>query len=246
MARKNDKSTGMSDDRPAKVKKVKKRRWYHQVFDAYKMTRQQDPAVTWWVLATFFGVLAVALVIGLAWGPWVYMLILGLPTAALAAMFVLARRAERAAYARIEGEPGASMAALGTIRRGWSFDENPVAMDARSRTPVFRGVGRPGVVLITEGTGPVVTRLAEAERKRTARVLPDVPIHVIQVGNATGQVPLTKLVKTVRKLKPVLNKHEVAVVLKRLTALGGARLPIPKGVDPMRARPDRKGMRGGR
>ena len=44
--------------------------------------------------------------------------------------------------------------------------------------------------------------------------------------------------------RPKLTKQEVAEVNKRLTALGGVKLPVPKGVDPMRARPDRKGMRG--
>ena len=44
--------------------------------------------------------------------------------------------------------------------------------------------------------------------------------------------------------KRTLTKLEADQVKKRLKALGGARLPIPKGVDPMRARPDRKAMRG--
>ena len=55
---------------------------------------------------------------------------------------------------------------------------------------------------------------------------------------------LRKLANTVRKLRPKLTKQEVSEVDKRLTSLGGVRLPIPKGIDPTRARPDRKGMRG--
>jgi len=35
--------------------KVKKTRWYHQVWQAYQMTRKVDPAVTWIVLAVFVG-----------------------------------------------------------------------------------------------------------------------------------------------------------------------------------------------
>jgi hypothetical protein len=35
----------------------------------------------------------------------------------------------------------------------------------------------------------------------------------------------------------------VQTVHKRISTLGN-RLPIPKGVDPMRARPDRRAMRG--
>ena len=45
-------------------------------------------------------------------------------------------------------------------------------------------------------------------------------------------------------MRPAITKAEVSEVAKRLRALGAARLPIPKGVDPMRARPDRKAVKG--
>ncbi|MEK8228739.1 DUF4191 family protein [Oerskovia sp. M15] len=72
------------------------------------MTRTQDPAVTWIMLGVFVGIVAVALGIGLWWGQWVYTLIVGLPFAFLGSLFVLTRRAETAAYSRIEGQPGAA------------------------------------------------------------------------------------------------------------------------------------------
>lgn len=237
-------STGASAS-AAKPAKQKKTRWYTQVWQAYQMTRRQDPAVTWLMLAAFVGIVAVALLIGFVWGPsWLYTLLLGLPFGALAAMFILARRAEAAAYAQIEGQPGAARAALGTIRRGWSFAEEPVAVDPRTQDLVFRGIGRAGVVLVSEGPRARATKLLETERKRTSRVLPNVPITLLQSGDDDGQVPLRKLPRAVQKLRPTLTKQEVAEISKRLTALGGVRLPVPKGVDPMRARPDRKGMRG--
>jgi len=227
--------------KPAKVRKT---RWYHQVWQAYQMTRQHDPAVTWIVLAVFVGVLALGLVIGLLVHQWVYVLLLSIPFAVLGAMFVLARRAETAAYTQIEGQPGAARAALGTIRRGWTFPDEPVAVDPRTQDLVFRGVGRAGIVLVGEGPAPRIGRLLEAERKRTARVVSGAPITLIQVGDGEGQVSLRKLPRAVQKLRPQLTKAEVAEVSKRLTALGGVRLPVPKGIDPMRARPDRKGIRG--
>jgi len=240
MARQN---TGASAP-PAKPEKSKKARWYHQVWQAYQMTRKQDPAITWLMLGAFFGVIAVALAIGLVWGPWLYTLLLGTPFGALAAMFILARRAEKAAYAQIEGQPGASRAALGTIRRGWTFMEEPVVVDPRTQDLVFRGIGRAGVVLVSEGPSGRVVKLLDAERKRTYRVLPNVPVTVLQSGDGDGQVPLRKLPRVVQKLRPTLTKGETAEISKRLTALGTTRLPVPKGIDPMRARPDRKGMRG--
>lgn len=224
--------------------KVKKTRWYHQVWQAYQMTRKNDPAVTWIVLAVFFGIIVVGLIIGLLINHWVYVLLLSIPFAALGAMFILARRAETAAYTQIEGQPGAAFAALGTIRRGWTFAQEPVAVDPRTQDMVFRGVGRPGVVLVGEGPASRIGKLLESERKRTARVISGAPITLIQVGDGEGQVALRKLPRAVQKLRPKLSKQEVAEVSKRLTALGGIKLPVPKGVDPMRARPDRKGMRG--
>ncbi|MCB7135478.1 DUF4191 domain-containing protein [Cellulosimicrobium marinum] len=246
MARKNSDATGApaAGEQVAKQKKPKKQRWYHQVWAAYQMTRKQDPAVTWVMLAVFVGIVAVAVGIGLWWGQWVYTLIVGIPFGLLGAMFVLTRRAERAAYKQIEGQPGAARAALGTIRRGWTFDDEPVAIDPRTQDLVFRGVGRAGVVLISEGPAHRVRRLLESERKRVARVLPNVPVTLLQVGDDEGQLALPQLPKKVQKLKPTLTKPETAEVSKRLRALGAARLPIPKGIDPTRARPDRKGMKG--
>lgn len=237
-------STGSGPSTATGTGKVKKTRWYHQVWQAYQVTRQTDPAVTWIMLGVAVGIIAVGVVIGLLVQQLVYVLVLSVPFALLGGMFVLARRAETAAYTRIDGQPGASLAALGTLRRGWTFTQEPVAVDPRTQDLVFRGVGRPGVVLVGEGPAHRIGKLLEAERKRTARVVSGAPIHLVQVGDGEGQVPLRKLPRTVTKLKPQLTKEEVGVVMRRVTSLGAARLPVPKGIDPTRARPDRKGMRG--
>ena len=234
-------SNASSDATP---KKPKKQRWYHQVWAAYQMTRRQDPSVTWLLLGIFFGIVLLGLVIGFVIGHPVYVTVVALPFAFLAMLYMLTRRAERAAYTQIAGQPGAARAALGTVRGGWTFEDEPVAVNARTQDFVFRGVGRPGVVLVSEGPKHRVTRLLEDERRRVARVLPNVPITLIQMGDEDGQVALTKLARAVSKLKPKLTRPEAAEVGKRLKALGGQRLPVPKGIDPFKARPDRKGMRG--
>ena len=88
-------------------------------------------------------------------------------------------------------------------------------------------------------------RLVDAERKRVSRVLgPNVPVIVLNVGDGEGQIPLRKINSKLTRMRPALTKTEVSQVASRLRALGGARPPIPKGVDPMRMRPDRKGVRG--
>ena len=228
----------------AGAKKPKKKRWYHQLWEVFQMTRQVEPSITWWLLGVFFGVIAVGFALGMLFGHPVYVTLLSLPVALIGVMLLLTRRAERAAYSRIEGTPGAAGSALGTIRRGWNIEEQPVAIDPRHQDVVFRAIGRPGVVLISEGPPHRAKRMLEAERRRVSRVAPNVKIHLIQVGNDEAQVPLAKLVRTIQKLKPSLTKPEVAAVAKRLRALGHSRPPVPKGIDPMRARPDRKGMRG--
>ena len=76
------------------------------------------------------------------------------------------------------------------------------------------------------------------------RFLPGVPVHVVQTGRGEGQTPLHEVPKTLKSLPKKLTAQEVAAVDRRLNALGAQRLPIPKGVDPMRARPDRRGLRG--
>ena len=244
MARERSSSSPTAEGQAPKAAKPKKTRWYHQVVQAYQMTRRTDPSVTWWMVGAAVAVLALAVLIGVLVDQVVYVLVIGLLFAPLAAMFMLARRAEKAAYGQIEGKPGASISALRTIRRGWDFPEEPVAVDPRTQDMVFRGIGRAGVVLVAEGQANRLPKLLDAERKKVARVLPNVPITLLQTGKGEGQVPLPKLPKTVQRLKPTLTKQEVAEITKRLRALGGARLPIPTGVYPTRARPDRKGMRG--
>lgn len=214
-----------------------------QIKNVYTMTARVDPAVRWWLLLLGLGPLVVMLLIGFAVGHPIYLGFIGLMLGILAALITLTRRAERAAYSQIEGTPGAAGQALKTLRRGWTVTDEPVAMDPRTRDLVFRAVGRPGVVLVSDGPVPRVNRLLEGERRRVARVLPDVPVTVLRTGRGDDLVPIGKLPRRVMRLKGKLTRAEVSAVNKRLRALGGMKMPMPKGIDPMRARPDRKGNR---
>ena len=198
------------------------------------------------------GVLVVAAVVGLFFNALVYALIIGLPLAFLAATIVLSRRAERAAYKQIEGQPGAVGAALRSIRRGWYIEETPVAADAQRATDlqsaalVYRAVGRPGIVLIGEGPSGRAQKLLVAERRKVERVASGVPVTLLRVGDGgtEDEVTIRKLASRVQRMKPVLTKDEVSVVNKRLKSIGGVRPPLPKGIDPTKVRMDRKAMRG--
>ncbi|WP_432493283.1 DUF4191 domain-containing protein [Kineococcus gypseus] len=217
-----------------------------QLKQVYDMTVRVDPATRWWLLLAIGAPVLVGVVVGVATGHWIYFPLLGVMVGALAGMFLLGRRAERAAYVSLEGQKGAAGAALSSLRRGWTVEQEPVAIEARTQDMVFRAVGRAGIVLVGDGPPTRVRRLLEGERRKVARVAPNVPVHLYTVGDGggEGEVPLRRLAPKVQRLKPTLTKQEVAAVTKRLKALGGVRPPVPQGVDPMRARPDRRAMRG--
>jgi len=223
---------------------------FRQVLTA---ARGVDPLIGWWMALAALGTLVVMVAIGLLVRSLVYFLVLGIPLAAVAASLVLSIRAKRAAYKSMEGKPGAAGAALSSLRRGWYFEQQPVAAeggragDMSSTAMVFRATGRPGVVLVAEGPAMRATKLAEAERRKISRIAgTSVPVIVIRVGEGGGQneVSIRKVAGKLQRMKPVLTKEEVSAVNKRLKAMGGLRPPLPAGIDPNRIRMDRKSMRG--
>ena len=113
--------------------------------------------------------------------------IIGLPMALLAGAVVFGRRAEQAAYRRSRASPArrwprwARCAAAGT--------STPVVATNRHQDVVHRVVGRPGVVLVGEGTSANrVANLLTQEKRRHARVVGEAPVHDIVVGNDEDQV----------------------------------------------------------
>ena len=80
--------------------------------------------------------------------------------------------------------------------------------------------------------------MLDDEQRKVSRVLPNVPITLISVGHDEGTVELYRLPATLRKTKRTLTKPEVLAVSNRLNSLQSS-LPIPKGIDPMKARPQR-------
>ncbi len=229
-----------------------------EIRQGYQAIRQLDSKVGLWMalaaLATLVVCVGIGLIVGGRW--WIYALILGIPLATLAATLVLNQRGNSAMYGALEGKPGAVGATLqGIGKRGWYASEEPIAVDAVRGTKatdmsgaalVYRALGRPGIVLLAEGPKVRAQGLLKAEAKKAGRVAPGVPIQMFYVGDdeSAGDVPLKKVSNKLTRMKPILTKEEVSVVNKRLRALGGLRPPIPAGMDPMRARVDRKAMRG--
>lgn len=234
---------GLFSRKPKAEKANKEPGRLKQLGQVFQMTRKNDPMVVWLMILAALGVLVVGLIIGLLINNWITAVLISIPLALLAATMILSRRAERAAFTQLEGRPGAAGAAMSVLRRGWILKDEPVAVNPRTRDLVFLGIGRAGVVLVTEGPNARVRPLVDAERRRMGRVLPNVPIHVINAGNEEGQTPLAEVGKKMKKLPKSITKLEISAVDKRLSTLGSAKLPIPKGIDPNRARPNRKQMR---
>lgn len=224
----------------------KKPRWYKLVAQAYKSTAPDDKWLLPLLILIPLIIIGLSVVVGLLIGSTivlVYSIIFGILAAALAAMYTLTRRFEKNAFQRMEGQTGASISIAQSIRTGWKFDDDPVSIDPRGKSIVFQGIGKGGVVLLAEGGNAAKKQVVSVSR-RINKLVPGVPVHVVYVGTGEGQVPLKNLTKAIRSHKKALNKNQREQVTARLRAIGGQKLPVPKGVDPMRARPDRKAMRG--
>jgi hypothetical protein len=94
---------------------------------------------------------------------------------------------------------------------------------------VHRVLGRPGIILVGEGVPGRVRGLIAQEKKKVARVVGDTPIYDIVVGDDEGQIPLRKLSAHVMKLPRNLNPGELNSLGRRMSALGGPRMPVPGG-----------------
>lgn len=213
----------------------------------YTMARKTDRWLWLWILLAFLvlGAVGFALFFFLP-GPSLLFAVPGaLIFGVFGALIVFGRRAQRAAYAQMEGRTGAAAAALNTLRRGWKVDA--AVGFTRQQDVVHRVVGRPGIVLVGEGNSARLKQLLANERRRHTRVVSDVPIHEIVCGNEAGQVPLPKLVRHVSKLKRAVKPAELTDVIGRLRALDAQRpnVPLPKGPLPTSMKGLRGQMRGG-
>jgi hypothetical protein len=217
-----------------------------QMYRVFQMTRRNDSTAIWWMLLGFLGPLAVALIAGfllssdspLSFGLWIVTGVLG---GILVFLIVLGRRAEKAAYSQIEGQPGAVGAVLkSSLRRGWTASEMPVAVSPKTQDAVYRAVGNGGVVLIGEGPKSRTQKMLDDQRRLVARLVPNVPINFLQVGPDAESVPLHKLAGRMSRFKRKLSKAEIFTINNRLSSMGNTKLPIPKGVDPMKARAQRR------
>ncbi|MFC7496334.1 MULTISPECIES: DUF4191 domain-containing protein [unclassified Nocardioides] len=236
------------DPKPVDPDKMSRRK---QFVETYRMARKSDPRLGLWILGS--------LLLGVAVGVAVFGLLLptdgylgivitvvgSLLLGTLLAMIVFGRRAQKAAYAQMEGQPGAAAAALRMLR-GRSWKTEPAIGFTRQQDVVHRVVGPPGIVLVGEGNASRLRQLMASERRKHERVASDVPIHEVICGNGEGEVPLPKLARHVQKLGRQVKPAEMTDVLYRLKALDATRsnIPLPKGPMPTSMKGMRSQMRG--
>jgi hypothetical protein len=194
---------------------------------AYTLTRKNDPKLPWVMLIWFVAVAGVIELVGILFSSPFLFLPLAIISGGLAAMIIFGRRAQGSAYRQVEGQPGAAAWVLEGMRGDWRVTSGVAG--TQQLDAVHRVLGRPGVILVAEGSPARVRNLLAQEKKKVARVVGDTPIYDIVVGDDEGQIPLKKLSQHVMKLPRNLTPAELNALGRRMSALGGARMPVPGG-----------------
>ncbi|MEI7716521.1 MAG: DUF4191 domain-containing protein [Mycobacterium sp.] len=205
-----------------------------QLWQAFTIQRQEDVRLLPYMIAAFVLIVGASVAFGV-WAGGIAMIsspVFGVVLGALAAFIVFSRRAQKSIYAKAEGQTGAAAWVLDNMRGKWRVTPGVAAtghLDA-----VHRVLGRPGVILIGEGAATRVKPLLAQEKKRTARLVGDVPIYDIVIGNGDDEVPLSKLERHLTRLPANITVKQMDSLESRMAALGsraGAAI-LPKGPVP--------------
>lgn len=217
----------MASDSPGKLK---------QIGQMVALTKEADPKYVPILVTTIVAAVGVAFVVGnVLMGP-ILGGILAFLSGLIAFTATTGRRGQKAAMAKIEGQPGAAYAIIQSMRGDWRV--TPAVAFNRNQDLVHRVVSKAGVILVLEGsTGGKARELLSAELRKVRRVIgPDAPLHDLVVGDGEGQVPLRGLQRHLMKLPRTLKGKDVNVIDNRLKALTGSgpAMPLPKGPLPTR------------
>ena len=207
-----------------------------QLWQAFQIQRKEDKRLLPYMIGAFVLIVGASVAFGiLSGGVSGYMMIpLGVVLGALVAFIIFGRRAQKSVYRKAEGQTGAAAWALDNLKGKWRVTPGVAAtghFDA-----VHRVIGRPGVIFVGEGSASRVKPLLAQEKKRTARLVGDIPIYDVMVGN--GEVPLAKLERHLTKLPANITVKQMDSLEARLAALGTKAGPaaMPKGPLPTQAK----------
>lgn len=209
-----------------------------QLWQAFQLQLNEDRRMLPYMIGAFVVIVGGSVAVSLLAGglTMVVMIPLGVVLGVLVAFVIFGRRAQRSVYRKAEGQAGAAAWVLENLRGKWRVTPGVAAtghFDA-----VHRVIGRPGVILVAEGSPARVKPLLAQEKKRTARLVGDVPIYDVAVGNGDGEVPLAKLERFLTKLPANITIKQMDSLESRLAALGSraGTAAVPKGPLPTGAK----------
>lgn len=206
-----------------------------QLWQAFQMQRKEDKLLLPLMIGAVVGLGLVFFLVGLLTGlPWI-LLPVGLILGALVAFIIFGRRVQKSVYTKADGQAGAAAWALDNLQGSWRVT-NAIA-GTTQLDAVHRVIGKPGVILVAEGSPQRVKALLAQEKKKTARLVGDTPIYDVIVGNGANEVPLSGLQKYLTKLPKNIDTKRMDTIESRLAALGTKGGPaMPKGPLPAGAK----------
>lgn len=220
------------------TRKAQSRQRRAQLWQAFQMQRREDKRLLPYMIGAFVLIVGATVALGVTQGgiSAYLMPVLGVLLGTLVAFIIFSRRAQKSVYRKAEGQTGAAAWALENLRGKWRVTPGVAAnghLDA-----VHRVIGRPGVIFVAEGSPARVKPLLAQEKKRTARLVGEVPIYDVIVGNGEGEVPLAKLERHLMRLPANITVKQMDVLESKLAALGSRIGPaaMPKGPLPAQAK----------
>ncbi len=221
--------------------------FFSQIRTLFTFTRKAFPWLPWLLVGILLAGIGVGVLVGFLLPPvaiWSVILwgVTGLMLGILGSLMTMTRLSTKAMYKQIDGMPGAAGHVMSTsLGRNWQSSDMPVGVNPKTQEAVYRAVGRGGIVIVGEGARGRLTRLVNDERSKAQRVATGVPVHVFYVGHGDDEVTIAKLAPTVKSLPKKIDRATMAAVIKRLASVSQslASLPIPKGIDPTKARAPR-------
>ncbi|HKR50703.1 MAG TPA: DUF4191 domain-containing protein [Pseudonocardiaceae bacterium] len=205
-----------------------------QILEAFKVQRREDKALLPLMIGALLAVTAVGVGVGLLFDQLWFSLPMGITVGALAAIMIFGRRVQRNVFAKAEGQPGAAAWMLDNLRGRWRV--TPAVAGTGQLDAVHRVIGRPGVVLVAEGAAHRLKPLLAQEKKRVSRLIGEIPIYDVTVGNDEGQVPLAKLPRHLAKLPRNISAAQIDVLEGKLAILATRAAALPKGPMPQGAK----------
>lgn len=235
----------------------------------YTYTVKEVKSLPWILAACFAGPIALFVILGIAfkWGvlSWILLMITAVMIGALLATVVLGKLFDKAAYAKMDGQPGAGLQILtGLNKRGYFFFDRPIWGD-RDMNIISLGTGYQGVYLVGEGDASQITPAMNRIEKELRRQMQGsaIDFHKVIVGNVqdskeqikaareSGRPVRIKLNRLQATVAPAfkrrnLTKDELEQINGRLRTYVKRKetMNMPKGVDPTRMRMNRRAMRG--